>query len=167
MDAKTNNLVVYEEIKFNNDQTVKSVYQKKHPGMQFQIRHGGDPLMVALNLSPKLNFGETGSEDFRAGLKLIICSIVLGCCACSLPAIFERADRSQLCSFQKFLWDILTKKKEIKEEETKSKKQAVDFNDDGITEEDIDNLFLQEAGQRPYTNEDPPEQPYFLEDTEN
>ena len=65
--SEINNLVVYEEISnfHHNGTGLKSIYTKNHPGMLFKVRHAGDPLLVALNLSPTLNFGLTSSEEFK------------------------------------------------------------------------------------------------------
>ena len=64
-DQKINNLVTYHEISFkDNMNIVKNIYPKSHPGMTVKIRHGGDPLLIALQLSPSLNFGMTSSQEF-------------------------------------------------------------------------------------------------------
>ena len=36
--------------------------------------------------------------------------------------------------------------------------------EDAVTEQDLDNMFFQESGRREYYNEDPPEEPYFVND---
>ena len=48
--------------------------------MTIKVRHGGDPLLAALNITPKpgsLDFGEKSSVNFHTGLILLIFSSIL------------------------------------------------------------------------------------------
>lgn len=55
--SATNNLILYNEIKFHSELVQQSLWPLGNPGFKFQIRHFGDPLLSALNMNADLNFG--------------------------------------------------------------------------------------------------------------
>jgi hypothetical protein len=50
-----------------------------YPSLTFEIRHSGDPLLLALNLTPdgKLNFGQKSEEQLAAGIIGLVISLFI------------------------------------------------------------------------------------------
>ena len=105
-----------------------------------KIRHGGDPLLVALLLSPKLNFGMNSTEEFREGLRYLLASVILCCIACSCSG----SDTSDLCQIQRMVYNFMMAN-HLNDHQFKEIQEARRDDEDGedmVTEEDIDNMFL-------------------------
>lgn len=75
-----NNVQVWQQLYIERARPLTMLFPLKYPSIKFTVRHGGDPLLASLNISPipgKLEFGRPAKEKsimgfIATGLSLVV-----------------------------------------------------------------------------------------------
>ena len=91
IEPKVNALEAFVKHYFAPKTEYGSHFPMNYEPMTFKVRHSGDPLLAALNITPRkgsLDFGESSKKTMHSGLIFLVISIglfVLDCyCICNL-----------------------------------------------------------------------------------
>ena len=70
---------MFKKLPITKDEPVESFFPLSYEGFKLTVRHGGDPLIAAINLTPKrgtFQFGDTSKTIFMQGLMMILISSI-------------------------------------------------------------------------------------------
>ena len=72
--------IVYQKMFLDTRNTVKRFFPLKFQPVEFHVRHGGDPLLAALDINRNLDFGLTQIDKRAQGTATLVFSIITLIC---------------------------------------------------------------------------------------
>lgn len=80
LDTKANNIQSFALIQTTRFKDVEQLFPYSYPHLQFTVKHGGDPIEAAVNITPRIasfQLSDSSRQLFVWGLNVLLISLLL------------------------------------------------------------------------------------------